>query len=206
MNIMLPVPSIFKPILKLFQEEEPPCERARSIIRTYKPGSCPLCAGILHGNGWRCRSVLESWKDWGVLWYWRIECQECGAVHCLMPDIVIPDLLYAVEVVAEVVVGRLCGKKAKAFAPHRRTQKRWMDRLFSWWPVAQSIGAIKGALTEWTCSVSRFQEAIRRCAFHHVGLFFPSHSERAKTCVSPRRKYPAIGTHQRCLSTEVLLL
>ncbi|MGP8322274.1 MAG: DUF6431 domain-containing protein [Methanosarcinaceae archaeon] len=179
----------------------------RSIIRKHKPESFPCCNGrVFHGHGWRCRSTLKSWAEWLPLWYWRVQCQTCGAVHCLVPDIVTSDLVYKVEVVSEVIVGRLAGREAKEFEPHRRTQQRWLDRIQNWWPVAQSCGAIEGSLKEWSTSIPRLLEAIHICASHHVGLFFPSRSERAKRGVSPRRKYPMIATHQMCSSTEVVLL
>lgn len=196
-----------KTLLKALQGEAPPSEAVRAIIRKIKPKICILCEGeVLHGNGWRSRSVLKTWHEWQALWYWRVECQCCGKTLCLMPEIVIPDLLYDAEVVAEVVLGRLTGKQAKDFAPHRRTQKRWLDRIRDAWSVAQSCGAIHGRLIEWCSSVSRLLEAIKCCAESHVGLFFPSRSDRAKTGDSPRRNYPAISTHQSCPLTVVALL
>lgn len=186
-----------KKILKALRSAAPPSEEVREKIRAMKPSECCVCEGrVLHGNGWRSRSVLKSWSDWGtIVWYWRIECQCCGKSHCLMPEIVIPDLLYDAEVVAEVVLGRLSGQPAKEFAPHRRTQKRWLDRIREWWPVALSSNAIRGALSDWCSSASKLLEAILRCAAGHVGLFFPSHRERTKSGASPHRKYPAIATH-----------
>jgi hypothetical protein len=47
---------------------------------------------------------------------------------------------------------------------------RWLDRIQSWWPVVLSSGAVRGALSEWTGSVSRVLDAIRRCAASHIGL------------------------------------
>jgi hypothetical protein len=180
------------------QCETPPSEEIRARVRALKPSECSECEGrVLHGNGWRTRTILASWNDWDtVVWYWRVECQRCGTSHCLMPEIVIPDLQYGIEVVSEVVVGRYNGKSAKEFEPDRRTQKRWLDRIRSWWPVALSSGAVRGTLSEWTGSVSLFLDAVGRCAASHIGLFFPSLSERNKTVASARRSYPAIATHQ----------
>ncbi len=201
MVIIVEISSSDKRLFESLRGEDPPGEDVRAKFRILKPKSCILCDGdVLHGNGWRSRSVLKTWHEWQALWYWRVECQCCGKTLCLMPEIVIPDLLYDAEVVAEVVLGRLTGKQAKDFAPHRRTQKRWMDRFRAWWFVAQSSGAIRGAFSEWCSNVSRLLEAIRCCAASHVGLFFPSRCERAKTGASPRRRYPAIATHQRCPS------
>ena len=192
---------------KKFRQELRPSESVRAVVRRFKPIPCCNCGSeTLHGNGWRCRSVLKSWKQWNPLWYWRVECQNCGASHRIIPEIVIPDLLYEAETVAKVLVGRLSGKKAQEFEPDQRTQKRWLDRIRSNWPVAQSVGAIEGTLKEWSCSVSSLMKAIHRCASYHVGLFFPSRAERLKTGASPRRKYPAIATHQMCRSAEVLRL
>ncbi len=204
MVIIVEISSSDKTLFESLHGEGPPGEDVRAKFRRLKPKSCILCDGdVLHGNGWRNRTVLKSWSDWEtVVWYWRVECQSCGAVHCLMPEIVIPDLLYAAEVVAEVVVGLVAGKPTTEFAPHRRTQKRWLDRFFEWWSVAQSSGAIRGAITEWCVSVSGLLEAIKRCAESHVGLFFPSRYERAKTGASPRRSYPAIATHQMSSSIQ----
>ncbi len=202
MVIIVEISSSDKTLFESLQGEAPPGEDLRVEFRKNKPPSCIICDGdVLHGNGWRNRTVLESWSDWSnVLWYWRVECQSCGAVHCLIPEIVIPDLLYKSEVVAEVVVGRVSGKPAKDFTPHRRTQKRWLDRIRDAWSVAQSCGAIHGTLTECCSSASRLLKAILRCAASHVGLFFPSRCERVKTGASPRRSYPAIATHQMCPS------
>jgi len=200
-----------KPEIKIefrqFQTESGPDESARAKFRVLKPEECPKCRGrSLQGHGWRCRSVLKSWAEWGVVWFWRVSCRICRSVHCLMADIVIPDLLYGSKVVGEVIAGRLTGEPAKTYEPHRRTQKRWMDRLSHWWPSAQSAGAIEGELKEWTSSASKLMEGIWKCAAHHIGLLFPSRSERLRSGVLPRRKYPAIATHQTCLSTEELRL
>ena len=189
-------------------ESELLSEEMREIIRGYKPESFPCCDGrVFHGHGWRCRSVvIKSWREWIPLWYWRVRCQSCGAVHCLVPGIINSDLLYKTEVVSEVIIGRLAGKQAKEFEPHQRTQKRWMDRIQNWWPVTQNCGEIVGSLKDWSTSVPRLLKAMHICASHHVGLFFPSHAERAQSGVFPRRKYPMIATHQMCPSTEVVLL
>lgn len=117
-----------------------------------------------------------------------------------MPAIVFPDLLYDSDVVIEVIVGRLAGLPASDFPPDRRTQKRWLDRIKEAWPIAQCIEAIRGTLDDWCNTASKLQEAIFRCATHHVGLFFPSQAERNKSGASARRKYPAIATHQSGLS------
>lgn len=188
-----------KELLESLQGESLPSEAVREKVRALKPSECSVCKGrVLHGNGWRYRTILKNWTDWDtVVWYWRIECQGCGKSHCVMPDIVIPDLNYGIDVVSEVVVGWHNGKSVKEFDPDRRTQKRWLDRIRSWWLVALSSGAVRGALSEWTGSVSRVLDAIRRSAARHVGLFFPSRSECSKSGVSPRREYPAIGAHQR---------
>lgn len=189
-----------KEIVKAMRGASPPSEEVRAKIRKEKPQTCDdACKNpVLHGNGWRCRSVLKSWNNWNVIWYWRLECQSCGRSYCLMPEQVIPDLLYGAEVVANVIAGRLAGVLAKAFAPHPRTQKRWLDRIRDAWPVALSIGAIQGALSEGCGTASRCRDAIFRCASCHVGLFFPSHAERTQSGGLPRWKYPAIATHQTC--------
>jgi hypothetical protein len=169
-----------KEILKELRRESPPSESVRARVRQEKPKVCLKCKGeVLHENGWCCRSLVKSWSDWECIWYWRVECQSCGKSHCLMPDSVIPDLQYGIDVVSDVVVVRYNGKCAKEFEPHRRTQKRWLDRIRSWWPIALSSGVVRGALSEWAGCVSSVLDAIRRCAVSHIGLFFPSLSERS---------------------------
>jgi hypothetical protein len=83
------------------QCETPPSEEIRARVRALKPSECSECEGrVLHGNGWRTRTILASWNDWDtVVWYWRVECQSCGKSHCLMPEIVIQDLQYGIDVV-----------------------------------------------------------------------------------------------------------
>jgi hypothetical protein len=187
-----------KYLLEALRGDTLPDKEIRKQIRMFKPVKCIHCdSHVLHGNGWRCRASVTTWDDWTLLWYWRLECQGCGKSHCLMPEIVVSDLMYTDTVVAEVVSGRIDGRSASEFAPDRRTQKRWLDRIRSWWPVALSSGAVRGELSEWTSSVSGVLDAIRRCAASHIGLFFPSLSERSTSGVSPRRAYPAIGAHQR---------
>lgn len=194
-----------KELLASLQGEAPPSEEVRETVRAMKPLECGVCEGrVLHGNGWRNRVVLEDWNDWRTaVWYWRFECRGCGKSHCLMPEIIVPDLLYSAETVTEVVVERLNGRSEKSLEPHRRTQKRWLERMEEWFSVARAGGVICGALSEWAGSVSRLKEAILRCAASHVGLFFPSRFERKSSGTSPRRMYPAIATHQTCASTSV---
>lgn len=197
----------FKAILKYLQAEANPSESVRAEFRKLKPDSCPICEGrTLQGNGWRSRSVLTSWANWGVVWYWRIRCVTCHAVIMVVPDIVIPDLLYKSDVVVEVVWGWLNGVPAKEYEPHPRTQKRWLNRIKHGWSTVQSAGAIQGELSQWVTSTSVLIDAIRQCMAQHVGLFFPSRAERLKTQATTRRVYPAIATHQVCLSTRVLRL
>jgi hypothetical protein len=197
-NSMIHIFAADKYLLEALRGDTPPDKKIRKQIRMFRPVKCIHCdSQVLHGNGWRCRASVTTWDDWTLVWYWRLECQGCGKSHCLMPAIAVSDLMYTDTVIAEVVIGRLNGRSAREFAPDRRTQMRWLDRIRSWWPVALSSGAVRGALSEWTNNVSRVLNAICRCAASHIGLFFPSLSERNKTVASARRGYPAIGAHQR---------
>ncbi len=188
-----------KETLEKLCSDEPPSKEVHANFRKNKPECCFNCSSAnLHGNGWRCRSHMKDWRNWTSLWYWRFVCLDCGKSHCLMPLIVMTDLIYDLETIVKVIVGRYKGEKAKNYKPHHRTQKRWLDRLKASWSVALSNGCIQGALSEWVGSVSKLMEAIVKCALRQVGLFFPSRKERQKSKASKRRKHPAITTHQTC--------
>ncbi len=164
-------PRLKRYLFALTTSDSPP-EWIRHKLRRLKPRACPRCRakGRFQGHGWRERSVLRSWDRWDRLWFWRVRCGQCGAVLPLVFDIVLPRLQYAASVVLAVIVGRLGGQRASAFAPHRRTQKRWLERFRHWWPVAQAAGAIVGSLESWARRVAHLREAVRRCASGGVWL------------------------------------
>lgn len=192
-----------KRFLPALTRVQSPDESVRRELRRDKPARCPCCdvLGRLEGHGWRSRSWLHSWLDWGTLWYWRVRCDHCSAVIPVVFDVAYPKLYYAASVVLKVIVGRMQGRRAHEFEPHPKTQKRWLDRFCFWWPVAQAAGAVQGSLERWARRAPSLREAVRRAASAGIWLVAPTHV----SCVVPTPcggyGRPVVTTHQRCLST-----
>lgn len=193
----------FKRFLPFLTSRVGPSEKVRRQLRRLKPQACPCCAarGKLEGHGWRSRSILESWSQWGTLWYWRVRCVHCGSVIQLVFDVSYPKLFYAAAVILAVVMGRIKGKPKSDFNPHHKTQKRWMKRFRFWWQIAQASGAVDGSLESWARGKGSLREAVRRCAANGISLVAPVHTSCTKT--TPYRGYrrPIIAAHQRCRFT-----
>ena len=176
MKILVRTPQKSKRLLGEMTSEVGPSGKVKAHLKRFRPPEAPCCRSrdSLHGHGWRSRSWTRRWWGrWGCLWYWRVHCTACGATLMIVFDLNWPRLIYAAGVVVDVIVGRLKGLPARAFTPHRTTQRRWLDRFLHWFPVAQAAGMVAEALELVTQTASRLREVVARCADEGLLLYAP---------------------------------
>lgn len=144
----------------------PPPE-IRKQLRRLKPENVSCCANCkLIGHGWRNRSSCKkSWwsSDWSTLWYWRLLCKTCGSVHCLFFTFCCLNLIYAFDVIADIVVSALTGGTPLKAGPSRRTRSRWVSRFRSNWSLLEGRDIIHKPLFTWTPSINGLRSKVQRC-------------------------------------------
>jgi len=195
-----------KDLLASLRLDERPDDDTKASGRTLlRLEQCPCCGGrCLHGHGWRCRFVVTAWWDpsqWGPLWFWRVQCQDCGAVIPLVVDVALPGLFYATAVVIAVVAGRLGGASPDDFEPSKRTQDRWHGRFVRWWAIAQAAGAEIEELKSYRDEPHNLLQAIWSCAQVGIRVVAPSHTPLFAEAVRPGVVRPTITAHQGCKMT-----
>lgn len=162
--------------MKCLGNETSPSDDERNPLRSLKPATKNFrCCSEphLHGNGWRRRPIVRAWwsRSHAVLWYWRLECVRCGKVHNVFFDFCIPGLLYAFDIVIDVVIGLLRGTTATGRNPDRRTRLRWLGRLRTWWAPAVELEMIDHPLNDWRPAPLSFRRILSRCLCSGVDLF-----------------------------------
>lgn len=173
MLIMLEMTTQDKSLIEALSREDKPAEPTLEQVRALKPDRCPHCRrGALHGHGWRRRTFWRSRTSWIDLWYWRLKCSVCGLLCRLIPAIVCPDVRSTTDRVERTLAPDARG----APGPDRRTRVRWQERLANGWPVAQSAGAVSGALSEWLPQQGWLAEALVQAARKGIALLAPAHA------------------------------
>ena len=128
---------------------KPSCEHARFsmiIIHQFKENSredgliyiissevhiCPKCGGELRVKDYRERQGWTKYGDKPKYQLRRLQCEECGAIHIELPNILLPYKRYNAETIECVLNGEDWNCVASI-----RTKKRWLgwyDRI--WMPI-----------------------------------------------------------------------
>jgi len=155
--------------IKKLQTTTGPTSEQRALLRLLKPKKMNCCKNChLVGHGWRKRSIVKKkwWSnDWGTMWYWRIRCKNCNAVHCLYFTFNLPSLYYPFEIVADVIITYLKGNSIANKDPCRQTCCRWITRFINSWKLLKKQKIISTSLTNWITDITiiKFKEVIQRC-------------------------------------------
>jgi len=133
---------------------------------------CENCKLI--GHGWRNRSSCKkAWwdSDWTKVWYWRLLCKNCGSVHCLFFTFCCLNLIYAFDVVADIIIHATTGDTSLNTGPSRRTRNRWISRFRSNWSLLEGRDIINKPLLKWPVSINELKSIIQHCWNHNVLIF-----------------------------------
>jgi len=102
-------------------------DKQASYVWADEPLNCSFCASSeLVRKGWRSRTLITLIGSLLLLLVQRVRCKNCGKIHHVLPDIIVPYKRYSAETVEAIIDG--CAEKAL-----RGLDEQEIYRIKTWW-------------------------------------------------------------------------
>jgi len=102
-------------------------DKQASYVWADEPLNCPSCdSSDLIKKGWRSRKLITFIGSLLLLLVQRVRCKDCGKIHHVLPDIIVPYKRYDAETIESIIEGNpeeaLC-----------ELEEQEIYRIKTWW-------------------------------------------------------------------------